>query len=101
KTEVSWPAVPLCTTERPGTSRNASATRSICFSSKSCESTTLMLAGDCSSGVSMRVAVITIGSFTDEDDVCCARMTVTLHHASTKNSERCCTALSSCCEKQG
>ena len=46
KTEVSWPGAPVCTTERPGTSRKASATRSICFSSKSCEVRRVTLAGD-------------------------------------------------------
>ena len=38
------------------------ATRWICFCSKSCEVTTLTLAGDWSSGMSVRVPVITIGS---------------------------------------
>src|SRR6266550_5326428 len=57
KTEVNWPAVPVCTTDNPGTSRSASLTRSICFCSISCDVITLTLAGDSSSGISVRVAL--------------------------------------------
>ena len=36
-TDVNWPAIPVCTTESPGTSRKASLTRWICFCSNSSE----------------------------------------------------------------
>src|SRR2546430_6307277 len=62
KTDVNWPAVPVCTTDNPGTSRSASLTRSICFCSRSSDVITLTLAGDCSSGISKRVAETTTGS---------------------------------------
>src|SRR5581483_5113307 len=62
KTDVNWPAVPVSTTARPGTSRRASLTRSICFCSKSSEVITLALAGDSSRGISKRVAETTIAS---------------------------------------
>src|SRR6185369_10769166 len=61
-TEVNWPAVPVCTTDNPGTSRSASLTRWICFCSISSEVITLTVAGDSSSGISKRVAETTIGS---------------------------------------
>src|SRR6266851_1939271 len=63
KTEVSCPAVPVCTTDKPGTSRSASATRSVCFCSKSSAVITLMLAGDSSSGIGILVALTTISWF--------------------------------------
>src|SRR5215470_9722054 len=62
KTDVNWPAVPVCTTDSPGTSRSASLTRWICFCSISSELITLTVAGDSSSGISKRVAETTIGS---------------------------------------
>src|SRR5215475_9047865 len=62
KTDVNWPAVPVCTTDSPGTSRSASLTRWICFCSISSDVITLTVAGDSSIGISKRVAETTTGS---------------------------------------
>ena len=86
-TLVSWPGAPVWATATPGTSRNASATRSVWRSAISSAGMTVTSAGDSSSATGRRVAVTTTRSASvsvpwrgwssvepgETGDDCCAR----------------------------